>query len=218
MGGVDRVVVAHNCGLVINPDGLKNQIEGNVIQSLSRTLLEEVTFDRHAGVVAIHPGNTAAVGGLVAGISLGAGRQALLDLAAEHFKVPANQLTAKEGTISVLGSPSRTITYGKLVEGKRLNIEIGASGERFAMKVAPKARTKDPSTYTVVGRSMARKDIPDKVMGRFTYVQDVRVDGMLHGRVVRPYGVEATLESVDETGLENIPGFVQVVRQHNFLA
>ncbi|MEO6965700.1 MAG: molybdopterin cofactor-binding domain-containing protein [Acidobacteriaceae bacterium] len=146
-----------------------------------------------------------------------AGRQALLDLAAEHFSVPANQLAAKEGTISVLGSPSRTLTYGKLVEKKRLNIEIGASGERFAMKVAPKAHPKDPSTYTVVGRSIARKDIPDKVMGRFTYVQDVRVDGMLHGRVVRPYGVEATLESVDETGLKNIPGFVQVVRQHNFL-
>jgi CO/xanthine dehydrogenase Mo-binding subunit len=42
---VGRVVVAHDCGLVINPDGLKNQIEGNVIQSLSRTLHEEVTFD-----------------------------------------------------------------------------------------------------------------------------------------------------------------------------
>ena len=42
---VGRVVVAHDCGLVINPDGLRNQIEGNVIQSLSRTLHEEVTFD-----------------------------------------------------------------------------------------------------------------------------------------------------------------------------
>ncbi|HET9148655.1 MAG TPA: molybdopterin cofactor-binding domain-containing protein, partial [Acetobacteraceae bacterium] len=43
---VSRVVVAHDCGLVVNPDGLRNQIEGNVIQSLSRTLHEEVTFDR----------------------------------------------------------------------------------------------------------------------------------------------------------------------------
>ena len=41
---VGRVVVAHDCGLVINP-GLKNQVEGNVVQSLSRTLHEEVTFD-----------------------------------------------------------------------------------------------------------------------------------------------------------------------------
>jgi nicotinate dehydrogenase subunit B len=146
-----------------------------------------------------------------------AGRQALLDLGAKHFGVPANQLVAKLGTISVQESPNRAITYGKLVEGKRLNIEIGSSGERFAMKVAPKARTKDPSTYSVVGRPMARKDIPDKMMGRFTYIQDVRVEGMLHGRVVRPYGVEAALLSVDETGLREIPGFVQVVRRGNFL-
>ena len=42
---VKRIVVAHDCGLIINPDGLKNQIEGNVIQSLSRALKEEVQFD-----------------------------------------------------------------------------------------------------------------------------------------------------------------------------
>ena len=43
---VKRVVVAHDCGLVISPDGMRNQIEGNVIQSMSRTLHEEITFDR----------------------------------------------------------------------------------------------------------------------------------------------------------------------------
>ena len=43
---VPKFTVAHDCGQVINPDGLRNQIEGNVIQTVSRTLLEEVTFDR----------------------------------------------------------------------------------------------------------------------------------------------------------------------------
>ncbi len=145
-----------------------------------------------------------------------AGRQALLTLAASHFKVSEHQLTVKDGKIAVIGD-SRVISYGKLVEGKRLNIEIGASGKQFAMQVAPKARLKDPSTYTVVGKSVPRKDIPAKMTGQFTYVQDVKVDGMLHGRVVRPYGVKATLVSVDETGLKDIPGFVQVVRRNNFL-
>ncbi len=42
---VQRVVVAHDCGLVINPDGLRNQIEGNVVQGVSRALKEEVQFD-----------------------------------------------------------------------------------------------------------------------------------------------------------------------------
>jgi nicotinate dehydrogenase subunit B len=146
-----------------------------------------------------------------------AGRQALLDLAAARFGVSANQLATGDGTISAIGSPDKTITYGKLVDGKRLNMAIGASGERFDMVVAPGVRTKDPSTYTVVGKSVPRKDIPGKMTGQFTYVQDVRVPGMLHGRVVRPYGVGSTLLSVDETGLRDIPGFVQVVRRDNFL-
>jgi CO/xanthine dehydrogenase Mo-binding subunit len=124
---------------------------------------------------------------------------------------------AKDGTICISSSPGRSITYGELVDGKQLNMDIGASGQRFGMKIAPNARPKDPSTYTVVGRPLPRKDIPAKIMARFTYVQDVRVDGMLHGRVVRPYGVEATLVNVDETGLKEIPGFVQVVRRDNFL-
>ncbi|MGH6682153.1 MAG: molybdopterin cofactor-binding domain-containing protein, partial [Bradyrhizobium sp.] len=63
-----------------------------------------------------------------------AGRQALLGLAAKHFNTSANQLVAKDGTISVIGAPNRNITYGKLVDGKRLNMEIGASGEHFDMK------------------------------------------------------------------------------------
>lgn len=146
-----------------------------------------------------------------------AGRQALLNLAAAHFKVSANQLITKDGMISVLGYAGRSISYGKLVDGKRLDMDIGASGERFDMKVAPGVHTKDPSTYTVIGKPVARKDIPGKMTGQFTYIQDVKVEGMLHGRVVRPYGVKSTLMSVDETGLKDIPGFVQIVRRDNFL-
>jgi CO/xanthine dehydrogenase Mo-binding subunit len=43
---VKRVYVAHDCGLIVNPDGLRNQIEGNVVQAISRTLKEAVVFDR----------------------------------------------------------------------------------------------------------------------------------------------------------------------------
>lgn len=146
-----------------------------------------------------------------------AGRAALLDLAAAHFGVPASQLSSKEGSISVIGDRSGSVTYGALVEGKRLDMDIDVSGEAFDLKVAPDARIKDASTYRVVGQSVPRKDIPAKVTGAFTYIQDVRVEGMLHGRVVRPYGVEATLSSVDESGLKDIPGFLQIVRDGNFL-
>lgn len=146
-----------------------------------------------------------------------AGRQALLDLASRHFGVPVGQLIAAQGTISVVGAPDRAITYGKLVDGKRIDVEIGSTGTGFDLKVAPQARTKDPAAYRVVGRPLQRKDIPGKVTAQFTYVQDVRVEGMLHGRVVRPYGVGATLQSVDDRSLAQIPGFVQLVRRENFL-
>lgn len=146
-----------------------------------------------------------------------AGREALLDLAARHFGVPVGQLVTTQGTIAVAGSPDRAITYGKLVDGKRINVEIGASGKGFKLKVAPGVHTKDPSRYSVVGRPLPRKDIPGKVTARFSYVHDIRVEGMLHGRVVRPYGVGARLQSVDESGLKEIPGFVQLVRRESFL-
>jgi CO/xanthine dehydrogenase Mo-binding subunit len=146
-----------------------------------------------------------------------AGRQALLDLAAVHFKVPADKLSVANGIISVRGASGRSISYGRLVDGKRLTMEIGASGDSYDMVVAPQAKPKDPATYKVVGTSVRRKDIPAKMTATYTYIQDVKVEGMLHGRVVRPYGVQSTLLSVDETGLSDIPGFVQVVRRDNFL-
>ncbi|HEX8755821.1 MAG TPA: molybdopterin cofactor-binding domain-containing protein, partial [Steroidobacteraceae bacterium] len=73
-----------------------------------------------------------------------AGRAVLLDLAAKHFEVSADRLIAHEGVIEVSGGADRRITYGDLVAGRRLNYNIGASGERFEMKVAPHARIKDP--------------------------------------------------------------------------
>jgi CO/xanthine dehydrogenase Mo-binding subunit len=146
-----------------------------------------------------------------------AGRQVLLERAAKHFKVDAGRLRVKAGVVSVAGSAGRGISYGELVAGETLDVTIGATGRSFAMQVAPGAKLKNPKEYTVVGTSVARKDIPAKVTARFTYIQDVRVPGMLHGRVVRPYGVKAKLLSVDETGLKAIPGFVQVVRRDDFL-
>lgn len=146
-----------------------------------------------------------------------AGRQVLLDMASRHFGVPVDKLTATAGVISVADAPGKSITYGKLVDGKRLDVTIGASGKTFGMKVAPDAKLKDPSKYTVIGKSVLRKDIPGKTTGEFTYMQDVKVPGMLHGRVVRPYGIESQLLSVDEAGLKDVPGFVRIVREGNFL-
>ncbi|MES1925581.1 molybdopterin cofactor-binding domain-containing protein [Salinisphaera sp. T31B1] len=146
-----------------------------------------------------------------------AGRQALLSLGAKHFDLPANQLSTQNGRVVVIGDPSRSVDYGTLVGGERFNVDIGATGNSFGMDVAPDVKVKDETAYSTVGQSVPRKDIPEKMFAQYSYIQDIKVDGMLHGRVVRPYGVQATLEHVDDSGLKDIPGFVQIVQEKNFL-
>ena len=130
-------------------------------------------------------------------------RHALLDEAAKKLNARKEDLTISDGVIS---GGSKKISYAQLVGGKTFNL-----------KVDEKATAKNPKDYKLVGKSIARVDIPDKITGKFTYMQDFRVPGMLHGRVVRPPAYGATLESVDESSVKGIPG-VRVVRDKNFLA
>ena len=101
------------------------------------------------------------------------------------------------------GQPMR---YGALIGGKS-----------FELKVDAAASLKDPAWYRIVGQPVARVDIPAKVTGQFTFMQDFRLSGMLHGRVVRPPAIGASLLSVDESSVRSIAGRVQVVRRGNFL-
>src|SRR5207249_5925368 len=88
--------------------------------------------------------------------------------------------------------------------------------KRFNLKIDPKAKLRDPASYAVVGKPLARPDIPGKITGRHMFVHDLKIDGMLHGRVVRPPAVGSTLVDVDEASTKAIPG-ARVVRIHNFL-
>jgi CO/xanthine dehydrogenase Mo-binding subunit len=90
-------------------------------------------------------------------------------------------------------------------------------GRAFALKVDKEAPLKPPASYRIVGTSTPRLDIPAKVTGQFTYMQDFRVPGMLHGRVVRPPSAGADLLELDEGSVRNIPGLIRVVRQGNFI-
>jgi nicotinate dehydrogenase subunit B len=103
--------------------------------------------------------------------------------------------------------------------GKKVSYAELIGGKSFAIKLDPKQPVKEkaPQDYKVVGKSQPRVDIPDKVTGRFTYMQDFRVPGMLHGCVVRPPAIGAKLEAVDDSALKKIPGIVKVVREGNFL-
>ena len=146
---------------------------------------------------------TIQLGGMQLRQAAAAARQALLAEAAK--KLGTSELTVAAGVISGGG---KKVSYAELIGGKS-----------FAIKLDPKQPVKEkaPQDYKVVGKSQPRVDIPDKVTGRFTYMQDFRVPGMLHGCVVRPPAIGAKLESVDDSALKKIPGIVKVVREGNFL-
>ena len=130
-------------------------------------------------------------------------REALLRMASQKLGVPVERLTAADGIIS---GGSKRVTYGQLVEGKK-----------FSLALDPKAKRKSPSQWTVLGKPLPRPDIPDLVTGKFEFVHNVRLPGMLHGRVVRPPSIGANIASVDESSVAGMPGLVKVVVKKNFV-
>ena len=133
-------------------------------------------------------------------------REALLRLGSERLVVPVDQLTAVDGKIQVKSDPARSVSYGELVGGKKFNLALDKNAKR-----------KPASEWTVLGKPVHRPDIPELVTGKFEFVHNVRVPGMLHGKVVRPPSVGATVVSVDESSVKNVPGLVKVVVKKNFV-
>jgi nicotinate dehydrogenase subunit B len=145
------------------------------------------------------------IGGMQLRNAAATAKAALLEEGAKRLDAKKEDLKVLDGVVS---AGNKRISYGELIGGKS-----------FALKLdhAKPAAGKDPKDYKFVGKPVSRVDIPDKVTGRFTYMQDFHVPGMLHGRVVRPPAIGATLESVDETSIKDVAGVVKVVRQGNFL-
>jgi len=133
-------------------------------------------------------------------------REALMRLASEKFGVPVESLVLSDGLISVKNDPAGKLSYGEILRGRRFNLTLD-----------PKARRKDPREWTVLGKPVPRPDLPEIVTGKFEFVHNVRVPGMLHGRVVRPPAVESTVISVDESSVKGMPGVVKVVVKKNFV-
>jgi nicotinate dehydrogenase subunit B len=133
-------------------------------------------------------------------------REALLDLAASRLGIAKDQLAAHAGTVSPRsGGPG--LSYPQLL-----------GDQSFTIKVDPAAPLKDLKDYSIVGTSVHRLDIPAKIMGAFSFVQDVRLPGMLHARTVHPVAVGATLESWSDAGCRTIPGYLRAVSKGDFLA
>src|SRR5687767_8000569 len=142
-------------------------------------------------------------------------RRVLLELASASLGVPVGQLTVSEGVISVAANPSRRITYGELIGGKRFNVTLTGNNTDATTGVA---KIKDVQQLKIVGQSPQRYDIPAKVDGTLKWAVDAKVPGMLHARNVKPPVAGATLVSIDESSVRGLPGFVKVVSKGNYVA
>jgi nicotinate dehydrogenase subunit B len=133
-------------------------------------------------------------------------RQAMLAMAAERLDVEPDELSVREGVISVEKDPERSVTYAELMAGRL-----------FELQVTSRAPLKPPESYRIVGTSTPREDLPRKVAGQPSFIQDVRVPGMLHARLVRPPSPGAVLVALDESSVKDVPGLVKVVQRGNFI-
>ena len=133
-------------------------------------------------------------------------REALLTRAASKFRVARELLTVNDGVIT-LRSGGEGFSYAQLLNGRQ-----------FTIKVDPAAPLKDPRDYKIVGKSVPRLDIPAKIFGTFTYVQDFKLPGMLHARMVHPAAVGATLEAWNDDACRMLAGYVRTVRKGDLLA
>jgi nicotinate dehydrogenase subunit B len=133
-------------------------------------------------------------------------RAVLLELASEHLSVPKDQLRVEDGVVFVKGDRKKSVSYGRLAEGKRIERHIDEN-------VRPKRRDE----LRICGHDALRADGMDKVTGKAQFAGDVRLPGMQYARILRPPVHGAKLEEVDTAPAEAIDG-VRVVRDDDLIA
>lgn len=132
-------------------------------------------------------------------------RAVLLGAAAARLAVPATQLATRHG--AVFAADGRKLTYAELI----------ADHDPLHRPLTGQAAPKPAAAHTIVGTSVARLDIPNKMTGGPAFVQDLRLPGMLFGRIVRPPGPGARLKTVELKKVRALPGVLAVVRDGSFL-
>jgi CO/xanthine dehydrogenase Mo-binding subunit len=142
-------------------------------------------------------------------------RRVLLEMASTRLGVPVAQLAVVDGVVSVTGDASRRVTYGELIGGRKFNVTLRGANTDATTGTAP---IKTTQQLKIVGQSPQRYDIPAKVDGSLKWAVDVKVPGMLHARNIKPPVAGATLVSIDESSVRNLPGFVKVVSKGNYVA
>ena len=225
-GGADDLFIAISSQGVVTAFNGHVDLGTGIRTSLAQIVAEEldVSFDKVRMVL----GNTSATpnqGATIASETIqvtarplraaaATARAHLVALAAERLGLAPQDLRVENGIVMPKVANNLFVDYGDLIAGPHTRLELD-----------PDAPLKPTSDYRIVGTSQARVDIPAKATGAWTYVHDVRVPGMLHGRVVRPpyAGFDAgahvgtSFIALDEESVSDVHGLVAVVAIGDFV-
>jgi nicotinate dehydrogenase subunit B len=144
-------------------------------------------------------------------------RRVLVEMASQKLSVPADQLIVVDGVVQATGNSAKKIAYKDLIGGKYFNVPLEWNKQIGNALYAPgKAEPKKPSEHKIVGKPIPRQDIAPKVYAQENFNTDVRVPGMVHGRIIRPDVAGAVPVKVDESSIKGIKG-ARVVRDKDFI-
>ncbi len=142
-------------------------------------------------------------------------RRTLLTMASTRLGAPVDQLAVNNAVITVKADPTKRVTYGELIAGKKFNVSLTGANINALTGVA---KLKPVQDLKFTGQSPQRDDIPAKVDGSLKWAVDVKLPGMVHARNVKPPFVGAKLTGIDESSVRNLPGFIKVVSKGNYVA
>ena len=142
-------------------------------------------------------------------------RRVLLDMGSARFGVPVDQLTVADAVITVQADPSKHVTYGELIAGKKFNVTLTGANVNVVTGVA---KVKPVQALKYTGQSPQRDDIPAKVDGSMKWAVYVKLPNMVHARNIKPPYACAKLTGIDEASVRNLPGFIKVVSKGNYVA
>jgi CO/xanthine dehydrogenase Mo-binding subunit len=142
-------------------------------------------------------------------------RRVLLEMAATRFGVPVDALAVSAAVVTVAADPSKRVTYGELIGGRKFHVALTGSTVDATTGVA---KVKPVQDLKIVGQSPQRYDIPAKVDGSQKWATGVKPAGMVHARNIKPPFAGATLVNIDEASVRSLPGFIKVVSKGNYVA
>ena len=144
-------------------------------------------------------------------------RRVLVEMAAGLLSVPADKLTVNDGVVSAGDDKSKRISYAEMLGGKYFNVQLDWNKKMGNDLYAPgKAQPKKPSEHKIVGQPIKREDVAPRVFCQEDYCTDVKLPGMVHGRMIRPAVAGSVPVRVDEASVKDIPG-AKVVWDKGFL-